>query len=350
MYLRQLPSGSWRATVRLPDGNRRERTHKVKSIVRGWAQALEGDIASGNFVDPDRGKLTLSAWHERWSAARVVTEATRRNYASIWSCHLVDQWGERAIGSITRLEVQEWVSSLAKDYSPSITHKSYTLLASMMRAAEAERLIPASPCVSIQLPRERKGNLRFITKPEAARLLAELDEPYRTLVELGLHSGLRMGELTGLDVKNVDWLNKQVTVTQVMTRHEGLRDYPKTKNSRRVVPVPTHVIEAMSRLVKAESRHTGLLFTAPEGGPIHDLLFARRVWKPALERAGIEHCGAHTMRHTAASWLVQDGVDLYRVSQMLGHESLNTTMKYAHLHPGAHDDIRAAWDRMNGVR
>ena len=350
MYLRQLPSGSWRATVRLPDGNRRERTHKVKSIVRGWAQALEGDIASGNFVDPDRGKLTLSAWHDRWSAARVVTEATRRNYASIWSCHLVDQWGERAIGSITRLEVQEWVSSLAKDYSPSITHKSYTLLSSMMRAAEAERLIPASPCVSIQLPRERKGNLRFITKPEAARLLAELDEPYRTLVELGLHSGLRIGELTGLDVKNVDWLRKQVTVTQVMTRHEGLRDYPKTKNSRRIVPVPAHVIEAMSRLVKAKSQIAGLLFTAPEGGPILDVLFRRRIWNPALERAGIEPCGPHTMRHTAASWLVQDGVDLYRVSQMLGHESLNTTMKYAHLAPGAHDDIREAWDRMNRLR
>jgi len=152
-----------------------------------------------------------------------------------------------------------------------------------------------------------------------------------------MHTGMRMGELTGLDASAIDFLRRQIHVWQVNSRY-GLRDYPKSKRSNRVVPVPDHVLDALGRLPK-----TGLVFTGPQGGAIEDTNFNRRVWTPALKRAGVPHASPHTMRHTAASWLVQSGIDLYRVSALLGHESPLMTQRYAHLAPNAHDEIRDAW-------
>ncbi len=68
-----------------------------------------------------------------------------------------------------------------------------------------------------------------------------------------------------------------------------------------------------------------IVFTAPEGGPISDRNFANRIWFPAIEAAGVRRFPPRIMRHTAASWLVQDGVPLYDVQALLGHESFATT-------------------------
>lgn len=91
-----------------------------------------------------------------------------------------------------------------------------------------------------------------------------------------------------------------------------------------------------------------LVFTAPEGGPVDDGNFRDRVWYPAVEAAGVRRFPPKVMRHTAASWLVMEGVPLYDVQALLGHESFRTTERYAHLAPDAHDRlIRSRQQRMN---
>jgi integrase len=87
------------------------------------------------------------------------------------------------------------------------------------------------------------------------------------------------------------------------------------------------------------------VFPAPGGGPIDDGNFRDRVWNPAVKDSGIRKFPPRIMRHTAASWLVQDGVPLYDVQALLGHESFATTMRYAHLAPDAHNKVIASWNR-----
>ena len=141
----------------------------------------------------------------------------------------------------------------------------------------------------------------------------------------------------------MDWLRGRIQVIDVMTRN-GLRHWPKSKKSHRVVPVPAHIMEAMSVLMKGRPRDA-LVFTAPEGGPVDDGNFRDRVWYPAVEAAGIRRFPPRIMRHTAASWLVIDGVPLYDVQALLGHESYRTTERYAHLAPDAHDKVMQSWAR-----
>jgi integrase len=111
---------------------------------------------------------------------------------------------------------------------------------------------------------------------------------------------------SGLHGHRVDWLRGRLTVVDVMTR-QGLRQWPKSKKSHRTVPVPPPAMEGMSVLMAGRPRNT-LVFTAFEGGAVTDEHFRDRIWYPAVEAAGIRRFPPRIMRHTAASWLVQDGV------------------------------------------
>jgi len=97
----------------------------------------------------------------------------------------------------------------------------------------------------------------------------------------------------------VDWLRGRLEVVDVMTR-QGLREWPKSKRSHRVVPVPPAVLEGMSVPMRGRSRDS-LVFTAPRGGPVTDEHFRNGVWYPAVAAAWIRVFPPRIMRHTAAS-------------------------------------------------
>ncbi|MGD0373637.1 MAG: site-specific integrase [Streptosporangiaceae bacterium] len=166
---------------------------------------------------------------------------------------------------------------------------------------------------------------------------------WRTLIELGTQVGLRPGEMFGLHGHRVDWLRGRIEVVDVMTR-AGLRQWPKSKRSHRVVPIPAAILEGMSGLMAGRLLDS-LVFTAPGGGPVDDGNFRDRIWYPAVAAAGIRRFPPRIMRHTAASWLVQDGVPLYDVQALPGHESYGTTQRYAHLAPDAHGKVLESWAR-----
>jgi integrase len=115
-------------------------------------------------------------------------------------------------------------------------------------------------------------------------------------------------------------------------------DVPRTKNDDPVhVPLNSDVLAAI-RSLPSWREHTGPIFRN-QRHPEKPVLSNDR-FKPALKAAGISDFRWHDLRHTFASWLVQDGVPLDRVSKLLGHKSLTMTMRYAHLAPNQlHEDV-----------
>lgn len=118
------------------------------------------------------------------------------------------------------------------------------------------------------------------------------------MMELGIQVGLRTGEMYGLHGHRVDWLRGRIEVIAVMTR-SGLRQWPKSRRSHRVVPVPGDILEGMSVLMAGRPRGA-IVFAAPRGGPVSDGNFRDRVWYPAITEAGIRRFPPRVMRHTAA--------------------------------------------------
>jgi len=370
MSIRKLPSGKFQATVRMPNGKRTTKTDALRGRVATWERELRAAYARGEIRDPRAGRITVSEWYGRWFAARGLDPTTLAKIDSCWRTHCEPRWGAWPMDAVTHMEAQEWARSLelkrrarhrgreadadAPTIAAATVHETVNVMSSLFRAAVNERppIVLANPFTDLDLPKIPPTPIDFLSHEEAAAIVAELERSFApqwsVLVEMGLWVGLRPGELFGLHGDRVAWLRHDVEVTRVMTRH-GLREYPKSMKSHRVVPMPAWLTPRASTLMVGRPRDA-LVFTAARGGPINDSHFRHRVWVPALAAAGVRPCPPRAMRHTAASWLVMDGVDLYRVQALLGHESYQTTQRYAHLAPAAHDKIRESWRRMDDAR
>ena len=361
-YFRKLPSGKWQATVRGPDGSRHTHTDALKSTVRKWAAEQEALAAHGDFRDPRLGEIRIGDWYERVARARGIEDATKAKHATLWRTHCGPEWAAWPMAAVTRLEAQAWVDRLkvtrrarhqgrpvadGQDVpvlgAATITAAAH-LMSGLFRLAMREHppLVVANPFADLELPVIEPHTLDFYERDEAGALYEAAGE-WHDLIELGMDTGLRPGELFGLHGHRVDWLRGQIQVVDVMTR-QGLRQHPKSRKSHRVVPVPPATLERLSVRMTGRPRDA-LVFTAPEGGPVGDVNFRNRVWQPAVAVAGIRRFPPRIMRHTAASWLVIDGVPLYDVQALLGHESFATTQRYAHLAPDAHSRVIESWSR-----
>lgn len=397
-YIRKLPSGLWQATVRAPNGKRHSHTNELKSRVKSWAREQEEKFSQGDHRDPKAGKIKVRDWYERWEKSRVIEGPTRAKNTSLWRTHCEPRWGDWPMQAVQRVDAQAWVGDLIEtrrarhkgrpagdfddpDEIPTLSaatiHDVVHLMTSMYLAALKEHppLVLTNPFAGLELPKRQARAIEFYERAEADALYAALERlsgaSWRTLAELGMDVGLRPGEIFGLHGHRVDWIRAQVHVTHVQTR-QGLREYPKSMKSNRTVPVPPATLERMSRLMVGRPRDA-LVFVGVEGGEVDESTWRNRVWYRAVEAArtcgGVSplesdkfvpgRCGAvcadpahqirrfppRIMRHTAASWLVQDGVPLYDVQMLLGHEDYATTQRYAHLAPDAHTKVKESWER-----
>lgn len=383
-HFRRLATGRWQAEVllpvRLPSGRQKRitKTHPSKGFLREWATKLEADIHAGRYQDARAGEVTLRALHEQWVSNRIAAGATVAKTESFWRNHVEPAWGGHPIGTITRPVLRVWVKDMAERQCPTCHGKpaltaagligkhehpakrrpcagagerpglgpwtiqgAVSTLSALLSHAMEDGLLVGNPATGLRLPRIDAKPVFFWTKRDAARIVDALDESHRLMCDLDMMVGLRWGELAGLRARWVDIDHGLIHVVGVQTR-TGWREYPKSRMSRRTVPIPTRLLEAMSERVE-QLGGDDYVFPAPEGGPWDDTNFRRRVWSPAVKEAGVPYGTPHDMRHTAASWLVQAGVDLYRVQALLGHEKPTTTQKYAHLAPDAFERIREAW-------
>lgn len=364
-YIRKLPSGKWQATVRGPrtpsnPSGRYTKTDRLKGVVTRWATEKEDEANKDSWSDPALNKITFGEWRTRWWDARVVDEETRRANASRMRVHIASYWDHLPIRSIKRMDVQKWVKKMREGGAgAAVTVSAYILFAQIMGDAVTDGILAATPCRDIDLPQVPKKPPRWLTRAQVDVLVEFLPPGHATMTELMVTSGLRWGEAAGLRVGDVDIKRARLWVIGKADRFGVWKEYPKTSASRDEVPIEPHVVSLLRPLVlrPADQR----VFLSVRGKRLH-MENWRRTWQRALERANDAiadrntgraeddktalidpEMDPHDCRHTAASWLVQEGVPIYNIKGLLRHESIKTTEKYAHLQPGAHGAIEAAW-------
>lgn len=347
---------------------------------RGWVPGLGYDVA------PAEPVITFAEWAEQAIRRRTkANERTKADYRRDVAKHVAPYFGPLPLGEITADRVQEWVAALlAIHLAPKTIGNLHGLASSIMEDALAHRPPMAShnPFAGRlgTLPDVRTEDMEFLTPGEFDSILAHIPDWYRPLTITLVGTGLRYGEATALQVRQVDLLSSRPTLSVVrawkrQTDSSYVAGEPKTRRSRRTLTLSTELVDVMLPMV-AGKRGNELVFPSVEGHQLLNSTYYDCAWQPAVARARVcerhwleqrvtgrvaqplpnpctcpgvleKQPRVHDLRHTHVSMLIAEGIPLPAISRRLGHASITTTMdRYGHLMPDMDDDINAAVDRV----
>ena len=343
--------GTWRARYRDPSGREHARHFARKVDAQRWLDEVAASVVTGQYVDPNAGKITFRECAEHWRSIQVQRPSSMAHVETMLRRHAYPTLGDRPLGSIVPSDVQAWVKGLS--LAPSTVGVIHGIVSTIMKSAIRDRRIVANPCDGTKLPKVRRKQVVPLTTEQVEAVRAALPEHLQALVTLAAGTGMRQGECFGLTVDRVSFLQRTVTVDRQMVTVQGMAPTlaePKTRASVRTIPLPKVVVDALAaHLAAFPPRDHGLIFTN-HGGPITRSAFGF-LWRPAARKAGLpKGTGLHALRHYYASLLIRHGESVKTVQARLGHASAAETLDtYSHLWPDSDDRTRDAVDSVLGI-
>lgn len=334
----------WQVRYRDPDRKQVKENFTTKPQAERRAAEIAMELDKGTYVRPSELRITFREYAEQWRKAQPRRATTARDVETVLRLYVYPRFGDRQLTSIRQGELQAWLTGLVrvKGLAPRTARKVQQKVSAVFNAAVRDRLIPASPCAGLKAVEVPHTEVTPLTSAEVHKLAGALPDRYRVLVILAAGSGLRAGELFGLQVKHIDFLRRTVRVEQQVQRaYPGVVVCPpKTKHSYRTVPVPQSVIDALAAHLKAyPAKQDGFLFA----GPVNADHFADTVWRPAVKAAGLpKGTRLHALRHTYASVLIKHGKGPKTVAARLGDTVAVAMSIYAHLFPDEDEGTREA--------
>lgn len=365
--MRQRSPGTWQLIVDLPrgpDGKRRTRA----VTVTGRKQDAKLELARLELEAKGAAPLTaatltvaefLDRWLEEMEPGWAASTASRARLAV--RRYLAPGIGPVKLQQLTALHVSGLYRQLLRagrqdggGLAPGSVRTAHQVLRNALGKAVEWDLIARNVCQSVALPKAPPAADTAVTREEVERLLQAAGETeLRLVILLAIGTGMRRGELAALQwsaiaerVVRVDWAAEPLG-------KEGEVKEPKGKR-RRALTVPRSLAAALEaqraaqdaarRLLGSAWQENGLVLTQGDGRPIPPAMLSDWFRRLAA-RAGVPHVTLHGLRHGHASWLVEEGVDIYTISRRLGHASAAFTLaRYVH-QVGAGDE-RAA-DRLD---
>jgi integrase len=334
---------------------------KTRKEVADKLAKAQGEMQQGAFVEPNN--LTVGTWLDIWLkdyAKPHVRQSTWGLYEMLIRVHLKPGIGDVRLkqllpNHLQKLYNEKFENGRADKPGQGLSARTveliHTVISSALKQALREGLVARNVSEATILPRNEKQEMRVLSFEEGQRFVGALDEStYGVAFAFTLGTGLRRGELLGLKWQDIDFQLKTLSVRQALSRVKAYEDAggaktevrlqpPKTQKSQRTIPVTDNLIEALSahRLRQntemlaagASYDNQGLIFCTNLGKPIEPRNFDRKFYKIMVD-TGIGGAKVHTLRHTFATRLLENGVDLNTVQTILGHTQLSTTVIYTH--------------------
>jgi integrase len=294
---------------------------------------VQTDQSRGQFVDPRAGRITLSAFAERFQAERVLSPRTYETYEGLLDNHILPALGDIEIGRLGPGTVRAWHTRLAKQH-PSTAAKAYRLLRVMLNAAVTDELIARSPCRIEGAGREDAAERPIATVAEVEALVAAVPVRFGVVVLLAAWCQLRKGELCALQRRDFDLMRSTVTISrnlQQLRNGQLILKEPKTRASRRSIAIPPHVLPA---IVAHLDSFTGpepdaLVITGEKGGPLRPHVLQKH-WNRARIAIGRPELHLHDLRHTGNTWAAATGASTRELMARMGHATPDAALRYQH--------------------
>ncbi|MFE2100616.1 tyrosine-type recombinase/integrase [Streptomyces sp. NPDC059468] len=337
----------WQVRYRDLSGKQCKENFEKKTAADSRAAKVATELDAGTFVNRELGKPKFRAIAERWQESAIHRERTETNVERALRLHIYPTFGDRAIGRIDRADGQRWIKERSAVIAPSTFATPWNVCTSILKMAHQEGIIPKYPWEGPKPPEVFYPEIHPL-HPDAVKALIVTASPrYRALVRQAASTGLRQGELFGLEDGDPA---ESVTVKQQLIGPDKGVPYlgePKTRQSYRSVPQGRSVVDEIARhrekfppqVVHIEDRtnprkpvwrHARLLYTSETGGAIRRGSWAK-VWARNVKRANAhlaksgskvrvpEDTTLHDLRHFYASVLIKNGATPKQVQKRLGH-------------------------------
>ena len=264
---------------------------------------------------------------------------TVQGYKDYLNLRLVPYFGNMKISDIQLYDIQRFINSLATELSSETIKKYKNCLSNIFNCAVRWNFLKYNPCAGVVIPKGLDTSIKpvFLTQEEVSILLDCLKDEklkYQIIVRLALQCGMRRSEILGLTWNAIDLENNTISIYQATSTIKGLGTIisgTKNNSSIRTIYAKQEIIDLIKKLPKNEE----LIF-----GYIHNDTVTKWFNK-FLKRHNLKHMRFHDLRHTHATLLIANGIDMKTVSSRLGHSNISTTMNI-YTHPLSDNDKKAS--------
>jgi len=295
----------------------REMVGPSKALAEKVLKKRQVEVAEDRFLDI-RKEQKIKFEDLARDYLEIYSKPNKKSYHS--DCDLVKALGKyfngKYINEITTMSVEKFKIERAKEVSPATVNRALACLKGIYNKGIQWGKIDSNPVSGVKLFRENNKRLRYLEKEEIAKLLANCDDHLKPIVIVALNTGMRKGEILGLKWRDIEFKRNIIYLLN-------------TKNSeKREIPLNEQAKVAVIRVRKHPN--SPYVFCNKNGKPYGDI---KKSFLTALKRCSIINFHFHDLRHTFASHLVMSGVDLNTVRELMGHKSLDMTLRYSHLSP-----------------
>ena len=348
---RDLRNGAWRyrKQIRLPDGKSKRiegtpnKNTKEAAVIaeREHINRLEEAVRHPQEPPKEVPKFEEFAKTFLEICAPLNKPSALEAKESILRVHLTPAFGRKPLDRIGFAEIQDYVAiKTKKGLSKKTINNHLTVLRRLLVVAKKRGELKAVP--EIEWLKAPKPDFDFLTFDEAARLVNATDHDWSCMVRVAIKAGLRQGELLALRWEDVDLVSGLLRVRRSVTR--GVVTVPKSGKGRDV-PLGDEAIAAL----KAERHLRGpLVFCNADGRMWKKNECKHPIWR-ACKKAGLRQVSWHVLRHTFASHLVMRGAAMKVVQELLGHATIEMTMRYAHRSPDVPRQAVKLLDGLGGI-
>lgn len=337
------------------NGKRRRKTKTVEGVTEHEAREIERKLEAKFLGKPVITEdVTVEEHIKEWFEIkkRELAPLTIEGYEAELTNHILPSLGHYKLSELTTYIIDYFYQDKLKNgrrdgpggLSPGTVRHIHAILHQALEQAVKWGRLDKNPAAYANPPRQTEPDPNFYNIQQAKKFFSVIsNEIHRDIFEYTLRTGMRRGEVLGLQEECLDWENEQIIVDRNLQKisRKGYILQKRTKNQRRyTIPMTKKVKEILLRAIERNRQNKALLgdkykddgfVFCKEDGSVYNPIYITRLFKKYAKKAGLKG-SFHDLRHSFATLRLQEGVDLRIVQELLGHKRIETTGNvYAHV-------------------
>lgn len=338
----------WIAEIVLPDGKKKRKRSKKQYVAREWLQTSLSELKNGTFVE--NNQMTVGRVMEKFLdeiVEKTLKPKTIESYRYLATKHIIPLLGNIKLKELKPTHIQSlYTTKLEEGLSKRTVQYIHAVLRRALNQAVLWDLLARNPTDRVVPPVPEKKAPVTLSVEELKYFLESVKEHrFYPIYLIAIGCGLREGEILGLEAKDIDLEQGLISVRQTVVDIRGKIhiNEPKTPKAKRVVAMPSFVIEELKKLSLPKD---GFVFKTLNNTPIGPRNLLRH-FQDTLEAIGLPRVRFHSLRHSYASIQLQSGTHPKVVQEALGHSSIELTLNtYSHLLPSLQKEAAEKIDKI----